>query len=111
MDIGAWLRGVGLERYEQAFCDNEIDRRILPGLTADDLRELRVGAIGHRALPLNAIADLPSGNGRARHSIGPASPPDHALGSTGHDRRGQTSPVAQQGFISLTFFDERSHDW
>jgi hypothetical protein len=32
MDIGAWLRGLGLERYEQAFRDNEIDQRILPEL-------------------------------------------------------------------------------
>ena len=46
MDIGAWLRGLGLERYEQAFRDNEIDQRILPELTADDLKELGVGAIG-----------------------------------------------------------------
>jgi len=38
MDIGAWLRGLGLERYEQAFRDNEIDQRILPELTADDLK-------------------------------------------------------------------------
>ena len=25
MDIGGWLRGLGLERYEQAFRENEID--------------------------------------------------------------------------------------
>ena len=31
MDIGGWLRGLGLERYEQAFRDNEIDEEVLPG--------------------------------------------------------------------------------
>src|SRR5215472_2839298 len=44
MDIGEWLQGLGLEQYEQAFRENEIDLRILPELTADDLKELGVGA-------------------------------------------------------------------
>ena len=58
MDIGGWLRGLGLERYEQAFRENEIDLRVLPELTADDLKELGVAAIGHRRLLLKAIAIL-----------------------------------------------------
>ena len=58
MDIGGWLRGLGLQRYEQAFRENEIDLRVLPELTADDLKELGVAAIGHRRLLLKAIADL-----------------------------------------------------
>jgi hypothetical protein len=58
MDIGSWLRGLGLERYEQAFRENEIDLRVLPELTADDLKELGVTAIGHRRLLLKAIAGL-----------------------------------------------------
>jgi hypothetical protein len=58
VDIADWLRGLGLERYEQAFRENEIDLRILPELTTDDLKELGVAAIGHRRLLLTAIADL-----------------------------------------------------
>jgi len=27
LGIGGWLRGLGLERYEQAFRENEIDLR------------------------------------------------------------------------------------
>jgi class 3 adenylate cyclase/predicted ATPase len=65
MDIGGWLRGLGLERYEQAFRENEIDLRVLPELTADDLKELGVAAIGHRRLLLKAIADLAAGARRA----------------------------------------------
>ena len=42
MDIGGWLRGLGLERYEQAFRENEIDEEVLPGLTADDLKDLGI---------------------------------------------------------------------
>ena len=48
MDIAAWLRGLGLERYEAAFRDNEIDGAVLPKLTSEDLREIGVAAIGHR---------------------------------------------------------------
>src|SRR6201981_3148548 len=58
MDIGGWLRGLRLERYEQAFRENEVDLRVLPELTADDLKELGVAAIGHRRLLLKAIGDL-----------------------------------------------------
>lgn len=30
MDIGAWLRNLGLEKYEAVLRDNEIDEKILP---------------------------------------------------------------------------------
>jgi hypothetical protein len=54
MDISAWLRGLGLERYEQAFRENAIDEAILPKLTAQDLRDLGVTAVGHRRILLDA---------------------------------------------------------
>ena len=37
MDIAAWLRELGLERYEPAFRENEIDAAVLPDLTESDL--------------------------------------------------------------------------
>jgi class 3 adenylate cyclase len=58
VDIGAWLRELGLDCYEQAFQDNQIDARSLPHLTADDLKEMGVTAIGHRRVLLRAIANL-----------------------------------------------------
>jgi len=58
MDIGGWLRGLGLERYEQAFRNNEIDWALLPKLTADDLKDLGVTLVGHRRKLLEAIAEL-----------------------------------------------------
>src|SRR5690349_24435923 len=75
MDIGGWLRGLGLERYEQAFRENEIDLRVLPELTVDDLKELGVAAIGHRRLLMRAIADLAAGAGRAAAEDVPAAAP------------------------------------
>jgi class 3 adenylate cyclase/predicted ATPase len=58
VDIAAWLRGLGLEQYEPAFRANEIDERVLPSLTSEDLREIGVVAIGHRRRLLDAIAAL-----------------------------------------------------
>jgi len=80
MDIGGWLRELGLERYESAFRENEIDLRVLPELTVDDLRELGVTAIGHRRLLLRAIADLARGTGRAASGVRSEAPPTYALG-------------------------------
>ena len=48
MDLGHWLRSLGLERYEAAFRENEIDDTVLPNLTAEDLRDLGVSIVGHR---------------------------------------------------------------
>ena len=48
MDIGGWLRSLGLEKYEAAFRENEIDETVLPNLTAEDLKELGVASLGHR---------------------------------------------------------------
>jgi ubiquinone/menaquinone biosynthesis C-methylase UbiE len=33
MDVAAWLRALGLERYDEAFRDNAIEVEILPDLT------------------------------------------------------------------------------
>ena len=61
MDIGTWLRGLGLQQYEQAFRDNAIDAAILPELTVDDLKDLGVSLVGHRRRLLAAISALRSG--------------------------------------------------
>ena len=74
MDVGAWLRGLGLGQYEQAFRDNDIDAGLLPTLTADDLRELGVASLGHRKRLLAAIAALA---GPADPQPSPAPPCQH----------------------------------
>ena len=58
MDVGGWLRSLGLEQYEAAFRENEIDDTVLPSLTAEDLKDLGVGFVGHRRKLLDAIAAL-----------------------------------------------------
>jgi hypothetical protein len=42
MDLGGWLRSVGLERYEAVFRENAIDETILHDLTENHLREIGV---------------------------------------------------------------------
>ena len=34
MDLGGWLRRLGLEQYEASFRENKIDDTVLPRLTA-----------------------------------------------------------------------------
>jgi hypothetical protein len=58
MDIVVWLRSLGLGKYEAAFRDDEIDETVLPDLTAEDLKELGVTALGHCRKLLAAIAAL-----------------------------------------------------
>jgi hypothetical protein len=58
MDIGGWLRSLGLERYEAAFRENEIDDTVLLTVTAEDLKDLGVDVVGHRRKLLNAISAL-----------------------------------------------------
>ena len=71
MEIGVWLRGLGLERYEAAFRDNEIDWEALPKLTAEDLKDLGVVLGSHRRTLLDAIAAL---HGRTDGAAERASP-------------------------------------
>ena len=58
MEIGVWLRGLGLQRYEAAFRDNDLDAEVLLELTADDLISIGVTSVGHRRKLLAAIAAL-----------------------------------------------------
>jgi SAM domain (Sterile alpha motif) len=67
VDIATWLRNLGLEQYERAFLDQDIDAHVLPQLTADDLIAVGVASVVHRRKLLNAIAVLrppePTGSG------------------------------------------------
>src|SRR5215472_7085543 len=57
MDIAAWLRGLSLERYAEAFRDNAIELQVLPELSEADLEKIGV-LLGHRKIMLKAIAAL-----------------------------------------------------
>jgi class 3 adenylate cyclase len=70
MDIGGWLRGLGLDQYEAMFRESKIDAEVLPELTESDLSQLGV-PLGHRKRLLKAIAAL----GAAETALASASRP------------------------------------
>jgi class 3 adenylate cyclase/predicted ATPase len=86
MNVAAWLRSLGLAEYEAAFRENRIDERVLPKLTAEDLKELGVLALGDRRKLLDAITALridasgktPAVDVGTGSSIPSASPEDRA---------------------------------
>jgi class 3 adenylate cyclase len=59
MDVGEWLRSLGLGQYEATLRDNEIDDAVLSDLTDGDLEKLGV-PMGHRKRLLKAIVSLES---------------------------------------------------
>jgi class 3 adenylate cyclase len=85
MDVGGWLRSLGLEQFEAAFRDNEIDATVLPKLTQENLKELGVVALGHRLKLLDAIAALRA-DAAIKPSIDNAAPASTALSRSPGDR-------------------------
>jgi hypothetical protein len=67
MEIGVWLRELGLGQCEQAFRDNDVDFDLLTRLTAEELKEIGVATVGHRRRLLDAIAGL---RAEAKHRQG-----------------------------------------
>ena len=57
MDVGEWLRSLGLSRYEEAFREAEIGPDVLADLTDGDLEKLGV-PLGDRKRLLKAIASF-----------------------------------------------------
>ena len=78
MDVGSWLRSLGLGQYEAAFRDNAVDAEVLPELADGDLEKLGV-LLGHRKRLLKAIAELASADKIA--------PPTSLAPSTTAERR------------------------
>ena len=95
MDIAAWLRELGLERYEPVFRDNEIDAEVLPRLTAEDLTALGVTAVGHRRKLLDAVAALRKGD--VTLATGPA--------ELAADTTASTLPEGERRQVTVLFAD------
>src|SRR5581483_2097237 len=91
MDVGGWLRSLGLEQYEAAFRDNDIDDTVLSSLTAEDLKDLGIRTVGHRRKLLDAIALLRT------DQIAKAPPPE-APASRVHD-------TAERRQVTVMFSD------
>jgi SAM domain (Sterile alpha motif) len=57
MDVGEWLRNLGLGKYETAFREHAIDMDVLAELTDGELAQISV-PLGDRKRLLKAIASL-----------------------------------------------------
>jgi class 3 adenylate cyclase len=73
MDLGGWLRSLGLQQYEAAFRENAIDDTVLHDLTEDHLREIGI-PLGARLKLLKAIAALGTRSEATRPSADAESP-------------------------------------
>ncbi|MCP9231748.1 hypothetical protein NMG46_16025 [Mesorhizobium sp. LMG 17147] len=91
MDIAAWLRRLGLDRYEQAFRDNAIDAEVLLELTDADLEKIGV-LLGHRKRLLKAIME------REQSTI-------HPVPSSEEIQSRAAEPAAERRQLTVTFVD------
>ena len=57
MDVGEWLKGIGLGQYEATFLAHDIDVDVLPDLTEADLEKIGL-PLGARKRLMKAIANL-----------------------------------------------------
>ena len=90
MDVGAWLGRLGLQQYAEVFAENRIDAEVLEQLTAEDLKELGVTALGDRRRLLTAIESLREGE-RVRVSSGEQRRPGDAQTGSAAERRHLTA--------------------
>src|SRR6516225_10076625 len=86
MDLGGWLRGLGLQQYEEVFRKNAIDEAVLPDLTDQDLEKLGV-LLGHRRKLLRAIAILENAEKESSPIRTSAAPPATPISEDAAERR------------------------
>ena len=91
MDVGAWLRGLGLGQYEGIFRDSEIEADVLSELTEADLEKLGL-PLGPRKRILKAIADLDGA--------------DTASSTAGLARLSENHPAARSCTLDAGSFNE-----
>jgi class 3 adenylate cyclase/predicted ATPase/ABC-type transport system involved in cytochrome c biogenesis ATPase subunit len=89
MDVGGWLRSLGLGQYEALFRASEIDADVLSELTDVDLEKLGV-PLGHRKRLLRAISGLTAAETFAA--------PSAATGPKSHD-------AAERRQVTVMFCD------
>ncbi|MGA7085344.1 MAG: adenylate/guanylate cyclase domain-containing protein, partial [Pseudolabrys sp.] len=79
MDVGGWLRNLGLGQYESAFIKNAIDTDVLPELTEGDLEKLGV-PLGDRKRLIKAIKAMAGGSASAliTSEVGENAPSDYS---------------------------------
>jgi class 3 adenylate cyclase/tetratricopeptide (TPR) repeat protein len=101
VDIGAWLDGLGLSIYREAFAANHIDGDTLPLLTAADLQEIGVTSVGHRRRLIEAIVALAPHPQPAVGKETPQAAPEPAASALAGGR----APAVERRQITVMFCD------
>jgi len=86
MDVGGWLRNLGLGQYESAFEENAIGFDVLPELTEDDLEKLGL-RLGDRKRVIKAIRAMAGGSAGALVTSDVKGAPGNHRTMTGAERR------------------------
>jgi class 3 adenylate cyclase len=71
MDVGEWLKGIGLGQYEATFRAHDIDVDVLPDVTEADFEKIGL-PLGARKRLMKAIANLRSAGSTPEPSVPPA---------------------------------------
>ncbi|WP_209599576.1 adenylate/guanylate cyclase domain-containing protein [Ruegeria sp. HKCCSA071] len=112
VEMDTWLNDLGLGQYADVFAENDIDARVLPLLTGDDLKELGV-SFGHRKIILAAVQDL-VGSGHLSSSAPAAGEPtgENTQPSAADDVHGEAAPTkkhiapaAERRHLTVLFAD------
>jgi class 3 adenylate cyclase/predicted ATPase len=98
MDLGEWLKGLGLGQYEATFREHEIEADVLPDLTEADLEKIGL-PLGARKRLMKGIADLASKEAQAS-ARAPAPPAE-----TSARARLQQMDSAERRPITVMFCD------
>jgi hypothetical protein len=96
MDVGEWLKGIGLGQYDATFREHEIDAEVLADLTEADLEKFGV-PFGHRSASSKRspgwvslrLSSLPLRGPRGRFAPTPAGSPRSRMAAR---RSKQVSP-------------------
>jgi class 3 adenylate cyclase/predicted ATPase len=95
VNVANWLRSLGLEEYEATFRKNAVTSDLIANLTADDLRDLGIAAVGHRRRLLDAIAKLRIELNRDSNNADPRDSPANDV----------PQPTPQRRQVSVMFCD------
>src|SRR6476646_5509112 len=97
MELAAWLRALNLSQYETVFEENSVTADLLPSLTAEDLKDLGITAVGHRRRLLDAISAL-------RTDTVPPASANADVQSNDHYYQ-KANSTAERRYISVMFCD------
>ncbi|NOD92611.1 AAA family ATPase [Ruegeria sp. HKCCD4884] len=112
-EIDKWLNDLELSQYADVFAENDIDARVLPLLSGDDLKDLGV-SLGHRKIILAAIHELvdqqnatsPSQAAREKTPEGEQAPTsDNSQSDDLRKQKHVEPPTAERRHVTVLFAD------